>query len=125
MPQKALSAVGALHGTSGFTYFVMINSSVRGPFLPAPLLGLLSWTTALTRLLDARTRLVGGAVSCCNWPVSPTRCPAYRSVHLDSCLLTTDAAGLRLIAPQMHCSEDKLEVIARTEIGMSQARLSP
>jgi hypothetical protein len=47
-------------GTQPYKYFVWLNSSVRGPFLPAYLRGRLHWTEPLLSKLSDRVKLVGG-----------------------------------------------------------------
>ena len=47
-----------------FKYLVLINSSVRGPFLPAYLPRGVHWTTILTAKLTADVKLVGSTINC-------------------------------------------------------------
>lgn len=48
-------------GTKPYRYFVWLNSSVRGPFLPAYLRGRLHWTEPLLSKLSNEVKLVGAA----------------------------------------------------------------
>ena len=88
--KQVLDSLGVLlSGASRFAFFVFINSSVRGPFVPTySVLLRMSWVSALTSLLSESTRLVGISFNCCDWP--PTNCPSYDSVHLQSFVLATD-----------------------------------
>ena len=47
-----------------FKYFVWLNSSVRGPFLPAYHPAGLHWTTAFVRKLRGDVKLVGSTINC-------------------------------------------------------------
>lgn len=61
-----------------YKYFVLINSSVRGPFLPHYWPSSLPWTAAFTQLINDRVKLVGTTISC------------ELQVHVQSMLLATD-----------------------------------
>lgn len=47
-----------------FEYFLLINSSVRGPFLPTYLPSEVHWTQIFTSKLTADTKLVGSTINC-------------------------------------------------------------
>jgi hypothetical protein len=47
-----------------FKYFVWLNSSVRGPFLPAYHPAGVHWTTAFVRKLTGDVKLVGSTINC-------------------------------------------------------------
>lgn len=47
-----------------YRFFVWVNSSVRGPFLPAYLHGAMHWTEALTRKITESVKLVGATINC-------------------------------------------------------------
>ena len=49
---------------SGYKYVLFINSSVRGPFLPAYWPKSVHWTRIFTDRLDNSTKLVGPTISC-------------------------------------------------------------
>ena len=51
-------------GTKTYKYFVWLNSSVRGPFLPAYLRGRLHWTEPLLSKLSSSVKLVSW-MRCC------------------------------------------------------------
>jgi hypothetical protein len=62
----------------GYTFFVMMNSSVRGPFLPNFWPKDRPWTEALTGLLNAEVKLVGPTINCGG------------GAHIQSTVLATD-----------------------------------
>ena len=45
-----------------FSYFIFINSSCRGPFLPQYLDGLIHWTTPFIRMMSDNVKLVGPSI---------------------------------------------------------------
>ena len=47
-----------------FKYFVWLNSSVRGPFLPAYHPAGMHWTAAFVRKLRGDVKLVGSTINC-------------------------------------------------------------
>jgi hypothetical protein len=47
-----------------FKYFVWLNSSVRGPFLPAYHPASMHWTAAFVRKLRGDVKLVGSTINC-------------------------------------------------------------
>lgn len=47
-----------------FKYFIWLNSSVRGPFLPAYHPRDVHWSTAFTRKLAGDVKLVGSTINC-------------------------------------------------------------
>ena len=110
-----------------YRFFIIMNSSVRGPFLPAYFarshgggLGPAAsehaprgrgWTTALTDLLNDRVKLVGTTISC------------EIRVHVQSMVLATDRVGLEALwkAGTLDCARDRDEAIAKYELGASAA----
>ena len=69
--------------TSSYTYFVLMNSSVRGPFLPAHWPAAAHWTTGFTSRLSSTVKLVGPTISCegAPGPLLPASLPLVRSSH--------------------------------------------
>jgi hypothetical protein len=99
-----------------YHYFIIMNSSVRGPFLPAYFpqstgLGTVRWTTAFTDLLTERIKLVGTTISC------------ERRVHVQSMLLATDQVGFGILRESgaLDCAKDRDEAIINYELGASAA----
>lgn len=82
-----------------FRYFLFINSSVRGPYLPVWFHNLgVSWTKSFTGGLDAETKLVGTTMNRCgrigHFQSLPLTCSA---THVQSMVFATDQDGLQLL----------------------------
>ena len=77
-----------------YKFFVWVNSSVRGPFLPAYLAGTMHWTEALTGKLTESVKLVGATINCGGGYFHPNPQP-----HVQSYAIATDQVGL-LIDPR-------------------------
>ena len=99
-----------------YRFFFIMNSSVRGPFLPAYFSqsqgsGIIRWTTAFTDLLTEKIKLVGTTISC------------ERRVHVQSMLLATDRVGLGILQESgaLDCAKDRDEAIINYELGASAA----
>jgi hypothetical protein len=58
---------------------VWLNSSVRGPYLPAYLAGRMHWTEALTGKLTDRVKLVGATINCGGGYLHPEPQPHVQS----------------------------------------------
>lgn len=103
-----------------YTHVVLINASVRGPFMPnyAPF----TWVDAFINAIQGDIKLVGTTVNCM---VSKRDSKgAFTSLHLQSMVLATDATGLSIIHPQLGCYETMMAAISHGEIGATQALLS-
>lgn len=85
------------HLAESYRYYIFINSSVRGPFLPRYFQTMakaeaaegggatLAWTSIFTSLLNDEVKLAGTTVSCMG------------QVHVQSMVLATDQLGLGLL----------------------------
>ena len=96
-----------------YKYFIFLNASVRGPFLPQ-YMRQRSWIQILTSCITTTEKLCGITINCLR---------RYNLLHLQSFLLTTDVAGLRVVRPLLQCHETKNDAIAHGEIAFSQAIL--
>ncbi|KAL4459147.1 hypothetical protein ABPG75_014012 [Micractinium tetrahymenae] len=105
-------------GTQPYRYFVWLNSSVRGPFLPAYLRGRLHWTEPLLSKLSDSVKLVGATINCGRaYDIPPT-------VHVQSYVSATDAAGLGVLLGTQRvfrCWGHIHETIVESELGASIA----
>ena len=112
-----------------YKYFIFINSSVRGPFLPPYYLEFLSdyqrelkkafyWYHIFTKRINDKVKLVGCTISCATAP------------HVQSYFLTTDFLGLSLLLKNswgegaartavFGCQSSKVDTIAASEMGIS------
>jgi hypothetical protein len=96
-----------------YKYFVFVNSSVRGPFLPRyyherP------WTRVFTDLINDDVKLVGTTISC------------QRSIHVQSMVLAMDRIALDVIrsAGALECHESLGSAISKYELGATTAVLN-
>lgn len=100
-----------------YRYFVLINSSVRGPFLPRYLQTLhpkrLAWTAVMTGMLNHDVKLVGTTVSC------------QGQVHVQSMVLATDRIGMSLLMDKgvFKCTHTAAEAVKTYELQASSAIL--
>ncbi len=107
-----------------YQFFLIMNSSVRGPFLPAYFaksgggglgpgssvhLAARPWTTVFTDLLNDRVKLVGTTISC------------EIQIHVQSMVLATDRVGLEVLwkTGTLDCAGSREEAIAMYELGAS------
>ena len=117
-------------GTLGvYSHFIWINSSVRGPFLPAYLDGSSGpvssssyhWTRAFTDKVDDHVKLVGSTVSCGgSGPHPPTP-------HIQSYAVATDAIGLELLRRNdtvLACYDTMQDVVFYGERGITETILN-
>lgn len=95
-----------------YKYFVLMNSSVRGPFLPRYYQSR-PWTRAFTDLLSDEVKLVGTTISC------------EISVHIQSMVLATDRVGLGAIAAAgaLGCPDSPHAAVLMYELASSAAIL--
>jgi hypothetical protein len=98
---------------STMDYFILMNKSVRGPFLP-PYLKKVDWPDLFTtRLAEEGVGLSGTTVNCDKWE---------SDLHLQSMLLAFNATIKNTIAREhVQCWPDKDVVIQQGEIGFSTA----
>jgi len=96
-----------------YQYFLLMNSSVRGPFLPVFYSHDRPWTVAFTDLLNDDVKLVGTTISC------------EISLHIQSMVLATDAVGLELIeaAGALGCPTSAAAAVEMYELPSSEAIL--
>lgn len=60
----ALGAIEEQVDATKFPFVVVVDSSVRGPFLPPYAAGVMHWTEAFTSRLTKSVKMVGSAISC-------------------------------------------------------------
>lgn len=96
-----------------YKYFVLMNASIRGPFLTAYFPSdLFWWFDVFTRLLTDEVKLVGSTINCEQKP------------HVQSYLLVTDHIGLKILMDKnngvLTCKTDYNDAVVNGEIGASQ-----
>lgn len=109
-----------------YKYFVWLNSSVRGPYLPAYLRssrsggGAFRWVDALTSRLSETVKLVGPTINCGGAYDHPP------VAHVQSYAAATDQAGLGVMraAGVFGCYDSIRDVVLRGELGASEALMA-
>lgn len=100
---------------TAYRYFVLMNASVRGPFLPRYFAATVGgpWTAALTSLLTDEVKLVGTTLSC------------QTHVHVQSMVLATDRVGLAVLQERgvLNCPATLRRAIYTYELQASAAIL--
>ena len=106
---------------SKYSYFIWLNSSVRGPFLPSYLERTYHWTRAFTGKLNDKTKLVGSTISCGMTGDHP---PA---LHIQTYAVATDTVGLELLQRNdtiFKCYDTLEDVVFFSERGVSETILN-
>ena len=97
--------------TSAYHFFVLMNSSVRGLFLPRYFSATIGgpWTVVFTGLLSNDVKLVGTTLSC------------ERQAHVQSMVLATDGVGLALLQEHgvLECPTTMMGAIQEYEVQAS------
>ena len=103
-----------LIGLSNSKYVIVLNSSIRGPFLPSYISKDFKWTEAFTSKINDEVKLVGPTISC----GSPLP-------HVQSFLLATDMVGLNILYKEgaLKCYSDQSATVKYSELGASAAIL--
>jgi len=99
-----------------YDYFVLLNSTVRGPFLPTWQKDK-NWLKLFTDRLDDEIKLVGTTIGWCHHPP-----------HVQSMLLTLDKIGMELVINggifDFNKDYGHDEIIVQREVGISQLILN-
>lgn len=108
--------------TEDFSYFLWLNPSVRGPFVPT-WINSREWPLLFTTKLSRTTKLSGTVLNCGG--IVDERLGTRVNPHLQSYLLATDRIGLQILknANVFHCYRRYTEVIYFGEVGASLAIL--
>ncbi|GAB4815440.1 hypothetical protein N2152v2_002486 [Parachlorella kessleri] len=112
-----------LKDTSPYKYFVFLNASVRGPFLPAYWPKGALWTEAFTGKLTDTVKLVGTTINCGGIVVDGL---SRANPHVQTFAMATDAVGLAVIRADpraLGCYDSKWRTILWGELGISDAIL--
>ncbi|KAL3154058.1 hypothetical protein ABBQ32_013603 [Trebouxia sp. C0010 RCD-2024] len=112
--------------TAKYKYFIMMNSSVRGPFTPA-YHKQQAWSRIFTDKLTDEVKLVGSTISCEGAPLQGDSANGWRqNPHVQSYVLATDQVGLQILQSDGNvfaCFEDLHDTIYHAELGSSLAVL--
>lgn len=93
---------------SKYQYIIWLNSSVRGPFLPAYVKRRMHWTEALTDRLKGKVKMVGATINCggaYDVPAVP---------HVQSYLVALDLAGFRVLQKSVSLSHHFIVFLLQT-----------
>lgn len=119
-----------LPAPGGFQYFMVVDSAVRGPFLPPYVAAQpdpMHWTEAFTAKLTGEVKLVGSTVSCEGAPAGGNAAGEWRAnPAVSPHAWATDATGWALLAAQpdvFRCHADAWEARYFGEHGASLAVL--
>lgn len=109
-----------------YKYFIMMNSSTRGPFTPAyHRQG--AWSRIFTDKLTNEVKLVGSTISCEGAPLGGNINNQWRqNPHVQSYVLATDQVGLAILQQAgevFACYADLHDTIFYAELGSSLAIL--
>jgi hypothetical protein len=99
-----------------YTHLVLMNGSVRGPFLPSYVKS--TWIDMFQQFLQNNVRLVGTTINCMSDFYNAER--GFMSLHIQSMVLALDAVAVRALLPVLQCYKDYTDAINYGEIGMSQ-----
>ena len=112
--------------TSKYKFFIMMNSSSRGPFMPA-YQNTLAWSRIFTDKLNDEVKLVGSTISCEGAPLDGNVENHWRqNPHVQSYVLATDQIGLEVLQRDgqvFACYENLHDTIYYAELGSSLAVL--
>lgn len=111
-----------------YKYFIFMNSSVRGPFIPPYAKNSTRWQDLLINKLSDRVKLVGPTISCEGSPYQGNVKGEWRAnPHVQSYVLATDQVGFKVWQKDENvfkCWESMWDVIWHGELGSSLAMLN-
>lgn len=93
---------------ASFKYFVLLNKSVRGPFLPPYYTN--PWPDVFTSRLNNQIKLSGTSINC-------------NQMHIQSMLWAFDVSILDHVKTKLHCFHDKNDAISQVEQGLPMSLL--
>lgn len=108
-----------------YRYVIVVNSSVRGPFLPSYWPRDVHWTRILTSRLTGDIKLVGPTISCEGTDATETH-PARKNPHVQSYVVAMDQDGyraMRAAGTVFECHHSIWDTIYHAELGSSLAVL--
>lgn len=106
-----------------YKYFIMLNSSVRGPFLPPYWPSNLHWSDGLTSRLNQEVRLVGSTISCeGSWKGGVLTGEKRQNPHVQSYVVAMDDVALNLMRQDstvLKCYKQYHDAVWYGEMGSS------
>lgn len=125
----AIDAVMRVLPVADHKYFVVVDSRMRGPFIPsyASPGGVLHWTEAFTNKLTDKVKMVGPIISCEGAPEDGNAAGDWRgNPYVSPHVWATDAEGWQLLANEpgvFRCHGSKWESRYHSDAGASLAML--
>lgn len=112
---------------SAYKYFIFLNSSVRGPYLPVYSQGSKRWHEHMTDRITDKVKVVGATISCeaAYWENSLAG-KARKNPHVQSYAIATDQVIMKLWIDNKKvfaCWKNMWEVIWNGEVGSSKVAL--
>jgi hypothetical protein len=108
---------------TAYKYFIFMNSSVRGPFLPPHVKGKVRWQEAMVAKLSDKVKLVGPTISCEGSPKEGNVDGEWRTnPHVQSYVVATDQVGFAVMREDgnvFKCHKDMWDTIYYSELGSS------
>jgi hypothetical protein len=98
---------------SSYSYFIFLNKSLRGPFLPLYLPNSFQWTSIYTNMISNDVKWAGSTISCAQNP------------HVQSSIVVTDQVGLNIALENdiFACQTDLWSTVLKYEVASSAAIL--
>eukprot|EP00884_Botryococcus_braunii_P001513 jgi/Botrbrau1/11362/Bobra.0038s0111.2 len=113
--------------TYGYKYFIFMNSSIRGPFLPSYWPISVHWSRIFVSRLTDDVKLVGSTISCeTAYLKGDSSQKSKHHPHVQSYIAATDQEGLKVLRDQgnvFQCYDDIWDTIWHSEVGSSGAIL--
>jgi len=113
--------------TSLYGYIILLNSSVRGPFLPPYWPAGTHWSRAFIDRIDGQKKLVGATISCeGSWKGGVLTGEHRQNPHVQSYVVAMDQVGLSLLKSDpavLQCYHNLHDAIWYAELGSSAAVL--
>ena len=108
-----------------YTRIILMNASVRGPFMPSYASATFTWVDAFATRLGGPdgVRMVGTTINCLSSRRDASS-GAFTSLHVQSMVLALDGEGISAIHPLLRCYNEMIEAISHGEIGATQALLA-
>ena len=94
---------------TGYKYFIIMNSSVRGPFTPAYFSDKHHWSRIFTDRITDEVKLVGPTISCEGAPMEGDASKQWRTnPHVQSYVTATDQTGMAILQVLAYAFEKSL-----------------
>lgn len=124
----AIDAVRGALPLAQHEYIMVVDSTVRGPFLPPYMSDSLHWTEAFTSRITTTTKLVGSMISCEGAPAEGNAAGQWRAnPHVLSSAWATDSEGWRVLAAEpgvVRCHAKPWDARYHSNVGSSLAILN-